>query len=72
MIALCQIQLVLGTGCPASDKNRHQVMEKVPGNDKRKIKENSVNERGIGNSANLERVIKAGFSGDITLEQRPE
>lgn len=47
-------------------------MEKVPGNDKRKIKENSVNERGIGNSANLERVIKAGFSGDITLEQRPE
>lgn len=55
-----------------SDKNRHHVVEKVPGNDKRKIKENSVNERGIGNSANLERVIKAGFSGDITLEQRPE
>lgn len=47
-------------------------MKKVPGNDKRKIKENSVNERGTGNSAKLERVIKAGFSGDITLLQRPE
>lgn len=47
-------------------------MKMIPGNDKRKIKENSVNERGIGNCANLERVIKAGFSGDITLLQRPE